>query len=260
MTRTTKTKTTVSTQSTPTKESVTKEAGAIGDSFTRVNYPSADVIAETTEMLPARADVKAFQARGYPVTTTMFDRLTILLALLTPAEAQQSMAIEDRKVKTAEAEGSRDRLLAIRDHLAAIGEAGGLLSATFTVDTARYDVLVTDTKEMIDKVRRLRAQMSDKAVVDALLNEAEALIDADAQSRAAANALADQKKVSTLLADQIKRLLVDQLRHISRQGLAAFPNDITRERMYRLERFAGRRSPKKKGDETEPVADDAVDS
>ena len=48
----------------PTKSGMQREATALRESFTRVSFPSADVIAETTEMLLARADVKELQARG----------------------------------------------------------------------------------------------------------------------------------------------------------------------------------------------------
>lgn len=64
-----------STGLTPEKPRAVTRAAALGDSFTRVTYPTADLNAEAKEMCTARDDVAEFTLRGDPVTSGNFDRI-----------------------------------------------------------------------------------------------------------------------------------------------------------------------------------------
>ena len=52
---------------------------------------------------------------------------------------------------------------------------------------------------------------------------------------------------------------LDTMRHISKQGLAAYPDDVTRDRVYRLERLTSAKKPAKKTEDPPAAsADDAT--
>lgn len=234
----------------PSKESLLAEAAALGDSFSEVTSHPADLIADAEEMLQARADAKALAKRGYYVSDAQFARVELLVKLLKPLIAQQARQTEASKVKTAAAEAARSRLIAIRGALARIGAAAGLPAGLFSLDTTntqRLNVVMMKMEEVLDNVRAYRKHLPDLKRVDELVTEARALLDEQKSSRSQARFLRTDRQLDGRTAGRLQRLLLDVMQHLSAQGLAAFPDDTSREARYRLDHVYGRR-PSKVGD------------
>ncbi len=230
-----------------TEESMRVAATSLGDSFARVSYQSADLLAEASEMIIARSDAPDLAARGYSVTPETFDRIDLLARMLTAAEVDQELIIEDRKLKTSDADEKRARLLVIRDRLARIGEAAGLPESLFSVDASRFDTISRDMLKVIGKVRKSISKLPDQAQVETFIDEAKSLIKAERVSRSEGAQFANDRSAATRLVDQIKRLLFDELRHVSKQGTAAYPDDPKRDLAYRLDALY-RKSKRSKSD------------
>ncbi len=237
----------------PTKASLQQEMASLGASFQRTTYSVADLTAEATEMLVAKTDVTDLVRREYPVTEASFERIELLLEVLLPLEVEQVMLFEARKVKTAAAEETRQKLLVKRELLSRIGEAAELAPEVFMVDSTRHEELHRGMTRLVSIVRQHRAKLADKARVDDLLEEVEQLIKNEETARKQVQALSDERMLATLKADQAKRLMLDEMRHISKQGLAAYPNDPSRDRAYRLERLTNRKSKKKPDSDSDPA-------
>jgi hypothetical protein len=82
------------------------------------------------------------------------------------------------------------------------------------------------------------------------MGEATALIAVEKRARAEGKRLAKERATGTRTMGQLKRLLFDQLRHLSTQGFSAYPHDLNRLAAYGLARFA--RTPSKKPASTQP--------
>ena len=228
-----------------TEETVLAEALALGPDFLRVKVSADDLVAETEELSQARGDVKELAARGFPVTFEMFDRIQIIANMLAPGAATRSLVRDERKAKTRTANDARARLIAIRERLGLLGAAAGIDRRQLRIKTRGAEKVGERMREMIDVVQKSRARFSDLATLDSLIAEATLLIDQEKASRLAGGRLSDRSEATTRRIGQLKRLLFDQLHHISRQGLAAFPDDPSRDRWYRFERFVSKPSKKK---------------
>lgn len=237
------------TSSKVTESTILEEAAQLGSNYPKVAYPTVDMLAETREMLLARGDVPDLMSREYAVSDAMFMRLEFLSSLLGPRSVRAE-APRDRPDKTEAAEASRASLMSIREQLALIGVAAGFKASDFTVDLTSYNRLVDSMAGVIGDVVDMRDELPDKAKVDALVAEATVLIDAELAARLKGAVLSKQRINTTKTVGQLKRLLLDQLRHLSKQGLAAYPGDAVRELWYRLDRF---QSGSKKGDSVAPV-------
>jgi len=232
-----------------TEAGILTDAERMGDEFTRVPYPTVALLAEAREMELAKPDLPDLVQRGYDISAESFERLAMLALLLGP-NGIRAILPEKRVKRTEVAEESREKLLAIREQLALIGEAGGVDAADFVLDTRRYDVLVDSVATVLQNVKANRAKMADKKRVDALVAQAAALIQIEMTSRLDGSVIAAQRSELTRRVHQIKRMLYDQMRHISKQGLAAYPGDPVRGVYYRLDRLT---SPTRKPvDATDP--------
>ncbi len=232
-------------------------AAALGDSFTRVTYPTADLIAEAKELCTARDDVPDLASRGYPVTSEHFDRIDAYARLISRIEVQQMLMLETQVHETAEAEAKRDRLLTIRERLERIVEAAGIRAVPN--DFTNLDALQKSMNNFANFIREKFALLSDTATVTALLAEVEVVSESAVQARMASKQLANQRTLRTKAIDQLKRLLFDELRHVSKQGLAAYPDDVMRDMAYRLERLGSKDKRAKKTPEV-PVTPDELKS
>ena len=234
----------------PTEAAMRARAAALGDSFPRVKARSADLLTQANKLAPAIADVSELAARGYPVTHDHYQCVAILARMLTDIEVTQAIVAEDRKVKTAQAEAHRARLLVIRDLLARVGEAADLPESYFMVDGNEIATFRRGMLNMVGFVRKHQTQLADHARVEALLIEAETLLRNEDGLRGEGSELGVDRTEVTKTGDQIKRLLFDQMRHLSKQGLAAYPDDPKRELLYA---WAWRPSKKSKKEAPEPT-------
>lgn len=240
----------------PTKASLLAEAAALGDSFSEVTSHAADLIADAEELLRARADAHALKARGYKVSDGQFERVALLKDLLVPLHAAQNRQVEASKAKTEAAEAARTRLIAIRGELGLIGRAAGLppgLLSLETNNTQRLNVVMMKMEEVLENVRVYRPHLPDHARVDALVTEARQLIDEQKELRRDARLLRTDTQLDGRKTARLERLLMDAMQFLSAQGQAAYPGDLTREPLYRLDHIYGNR-PSKVGD---PGATDA---
>lgn len=232
---------------TPTKAALEAEAAALGDSFSEVTSHEADLVADAEELLRARADANELQTRGYRVSDGQFERVKLLVELLVPLHAAQNRQIEAGKAKTAAAEAARARLIAIRSELGLIGRAAGLPSGVFSLEpnnTQRLNVLMMRMEEVLENVRAYREQLPDKTRVDALTTEARRLIDEQKDSRRDARLLRTDSRIDGRTTARLERMLLDTMQHLSAQGQAAYPGDLTRAPLYRLDHVYGRKVSK----------------
>lgn len=231
----------------PTRESLTAEAAAMGDAFTEVTTHPADLVADAEEMLQAREDAKDLAKRGYHVSDGQFKRVELLVELIKPLIAQQSRQIEASKLKTEAADAARLRLISIRAALARIGVAAGVPAPLFSLETnntQRLNVVMMKMEEVLENVRVYREQLPDKKRVDALVTEARTLIDHQKDARTDARLLRSDRSIDSRVQSRYERMLLDALQHLSTQGMAAYPEDPNRDRLYRLDQIYGRRASK----------------
>jgi len=237
----------------PTEASLLADAKRAKKGLPRLTLPLVDILAETREMMLARGDAKELGARRYKVSDASFERIRLLAKLLGARPAEEAEVTEDRSESTEEANVARERLVEIREQLSLIGEAGGIEAAFFSIDTRRYDLMISSMNSLINRVVRKRRIMPDPETVDVLIKEARQLIEHEQASRLESAGLERERHETMQVTAQLKRMLVEELRHLSKQGLAAFPGDVKRELWYRLDRF----SVRSKSKATVPVAPDA---
>ena len=235
---------------TPEESAALVQAAALSDSFARVTQPSSDLIAEAKEMSTARDDVADLMRRGYPVTSEHFDRIETYARLISRLEVQQTLMLETQVHETADAQAKRDRLFTIQERLMRIVEAAGVENGKFTSDFTNLDTLRKSMLDFSNFIREKFTQLSDADTVRALLSEADALVESAVETRMASKQIAKQRTLRTKAIDQLKRLLFDEMRHVSKQGLAAYPDDVMRDLAYRLERFASKNKRAKNAPET----------
>ncbi|MBE2251178.1 MAG: hypothetical protein IAE78_16685 [Myxococcus sp.] len=231
----------------PTEQSLAAEAAALGDAYSEVTAHPADLLADAAEMLKAKSDAAALAERGYAISPGVFTRIELLAGALTPMSAQQVRQVEASKVKTAEAEAARERLLTIRGEIARIGHAAGLPTGVFSLETdrtQRLNVVMMKMEEVLLNVAAYWAHLPDKKRLEALVTEARALIDAQKAARQDARLLRTDRSLDSRKAGRYERLLLNAMQHVSAQGLAAFPNDPVREPVYRLDHVYGRKASK----------------
>jgi len=239
----------------PTESGLLKEASTLGTSFAPISAGVGDVIADAHEMKSARGDVNELKRRGYYVTEHHFDRLELLIEMLVPLGARQKKAIEARRRKTLAGEEARAKLLVNRERLARIGVAGGLPASLFqmtTRSTSRLNTVMNEVDEVLQLIEEHRASLPDQDTVDDLVAESRQLIEENRQSRLAGKIIGGDRSITTITTGQLCRLLVNVMQHLSKQGLAAFPDDPTRETAYRLDNIY-RRNRKKAGDDVTPT-------
>jgi len=224
-----------------TPASLMRDAKQLNASMLTVRYPTADMLAEVRELLLARGDVSDLVARGFFIDDAMFERVSVLSTMLAPESETQADADDERSDRTENAERAREELLEIRERLALLGDAAGLKASMFSVDTRRHDLLVGSMQQVVRRARR--AKLADQATVRVLLAQATKVINAEMAARLEGSELAKVREESTDTVYRLKRLLYDQMRHISKQGLAAYPGDIRRALWYRLDRFIAQRKP-----------------
>lgn len=233
----------------PTKESVLAEAAMLGDAYSDVTAHPADLVADAEEMLQVRADAADLQRRGYDVNDFLFEKLAVLTGLLAPSAVQGKALAEASKLKTAQAEGARQRLLEIRAQLSAIGVAAGLPPGLFSLETrstSRLNVVMMRMEEALLVVSEYQSRLPDPERVAALVTEARTLIDQHKQARRDSKMMRGDRSLTSDAQGRLERLLLDSMQHLSRQGLAAFPNDPKREAAYRLDHVYGRKSSRVK--------------
>lgn len=227
----------------PTRESLLAEAALLGDSFRVVPVHPADLLADAEELLRFRSDAPELTARGYDVSDAVYERLALLVGLLRPFASRQAVA--EQSLQTVEAEDARLRLLVIGDRLSRIGLAAGLpvgLCSLAPSDTTRLNMVAMRIDDGLAAVKAHLHELPDRARVQELVLEARALIDAHKDSRRAAHVMPAQHSREADTAARLERLLLDTLQHLSRQGLAAYPDDPSREPAYLLEHVGGRRA------------------
>ncbi len=230
-----------------TADSALSEATQLGDHFVRVPYPVIDLLAEAREMLPARHDVPELVRRGYVIADEMFDRIEVFASLLGPT-AVRAEVDEERGDNTEAATHAREVLLSTRDQLMRIGAVVGLDPQIFTIDSRRYDSLVDTMARVIHKVAAHRNELPDREKVDALIAQAQQLIKAELASRVAGTFVAAKHADNTKLVNQLKRLLFDQMRYVSKIGYAAYSGDAIRDVSYGLPRLASTSRKHKQND------------
>lgn len=223
------------------------EAAHLGDDFVRVPYPVVDLLAEAREMLPARDDVPELVKRGYAITDEMFGRVEVLASLLGPT-AVRAEVDEDRGDNTETAKRAREVLLSTREQLMRIGAVIDLDPQIFTIDSRRYDSLVDTMATVIHKVTAHRDELPDREKVDALIAQAQELIEAELASRVAGKFVAAKHADNTKRVNQLKRLLFDQMRYISKIGYAAYSGDAIRDVSYGLPRLVSTSGKHKQND------------
>ncbi|MBI5498577.1 MAG: hypothetical protein HY904_26485 [Deltaproteobacteria bacterium] len=226
----------------PTQDSLLAEAAALGDHFSEVTSHPADVIADAEEMLGARQDLADLIAREYPVSEGMLKRIELLKDLLSPHAAELVRSAAASTLKTQDADAACDRLVAIRGELGKIGDAAGIPADLFSLQsrkTQRLNVVMMRMDVVLENVAAVRAHLPDKARVDRLVVEARDLIDQQKAARRAARLMRADRGQGSLQQERLERLLMDVMMHVSKQGLAAYPNDPTREARYRLDNVYG---------------------
>ena len=238
----------------PTRESVIAEARGLGSEFGNVTERTSDLITEAGQMLRARGDAPELFERGYNVTDAMFARVEILSGMLVPFVARKMQAVADRRERTERSGAVRGELLAIRERIANIADAAGIPTEKFSIGKAQSQGLnnyLDAMSAVLDNALTHRREMPDHSALDQLMNRGRALIGENKQSRSESEAIVTSRKSDTATVGQLKRLLLDTLRHLSKQGLAAYPGDIERQNAYRLEVIAARTA--KKPGAPEPV-------
>jgi hypothetical protein len=233
----------------PSEASLVAEASMLGDAFTEVSAHPADLIADAEEMLRARGDVADLQKRGFEVSDGQFERVRLLVEMLKPLSALQTRQAEASKLKTADAEATRLRLLEIRSDLAALGKAARLPLGLFSLETQRtqrLNIVIMKMEDVLANVKTALASMPDKQRVGTLVAEARQLIDQHKEARQMAKLIRSDRTIENRKAARYERMLFSALQYLSTQGLAAYPRDLTREAMYRLDHVYGRRASKVK--------------
>jgi hypothetical protein len=179
---------------------------------------------EAEDLLLARADAADMAKRGYPVADWMFEQIAMLVLLLRSSFSSRAMVGDEQRTVAETAAAARSRMFVIRERLGAICDAVGFDSEVLSAPVPRgVDDIGEHMAALCDVLRPHVARLPDRAVVEALLVEVEQLV-------------VDEK--TTLTVHQLKRMLYDQVRRVSKQGLSAYPNDPARALSYRLERFA----------------------
>lgn len=235
-----------------TKESLAAEAAALGDGFSDVSTPTGDLVADAEELLESRDDLPDLVAREYPVTSHHFDRVALLVTLVSGASVPGEVAAGLSVANTKTADAALARLLKIRGEIAGIGKAAGLPEGPFSLQThrtTRLNVVMERLEDVLAAVGRFRARMPDKRRLDALAVEARRLIDEQKQARRHAKFLRAERTVDTRQGERYERLLLNVLQYLSAQGLAAYPDDPVREIRYRLEHINGDRTRAASGGE-----------
>lgn len=230
---------------TPTETSLAAEAAALGDAYPEVTAHPADLLADAEEMLQGKKDAKELKDRGYAISDGVFTRIELLAKVLTPLTAQQTRQAEASKLKTADADAARERLLQLRSEIGRIGIAAGLPAGVFSLETnrtQRLNVVMMKMEEVLLNVRAYWVHLPDQKRLEGLMAEARALIDAQKAARQDARLLRSDRTVEGRKAGRYERLLLNVLQHVSAQGVAAFPNDVTRETIYRLDHVNGRKA------------------
>ena len=214
-----------------------------------VPFPVVDLLAEAREMLPARQDVPELVKRGYAIADEMFDRVEVLASLLGPTAVRAEVE-EDRAKNTEAARRARELLLSTREQLMRITAVVGLDPQLFAVDTRKYDLLIDNMATVIHKVTAHRDELPDRDKVDALIVQAQQLIEAELASRVEGTFVAAKHAENTKRVHQLKRLLFDQMRYISKIGYAAYADDAIRDVSYRLPRLVSSSGKHKQNDVT----------
>jgi len=114
-------------------------------------------------------------------------------------------------------------------------------------------------RAVLEVVESVQSRLPDKAKLAAWVAEVRSLVNDEKAARARSREFEAQRQATTRRMDQLKRLLFDQMRRISKLGLAAYPGDLKRQIAYGLDRFVGKRrkagepSNEETPDETEPA-------
>ena len=253
----------------PTRESLTAEAKALPESFAKAGVTTADALAESSQMQPMRADVVELASRGFRITPEMFDRLVLLSVMLAELVARRMREMSDRKRLIALSEQIRAPLVAIRERIADLAAAAGIDTGRYSISSlpnARLNDLMLRMTAIVANAEADREQMPDRVVFDALITDAKELLEKHRVVRDSAGASTDLHAQSADMEGRLKCLLLQVLRHISKQGVAAYPGDISRRNAYELEiirsrkfkRPPGSKDVSKEQDEEEEEEDDEV--
>ena len=246
-------------RSKPTEESLTREAFALGDDFPQVTARTADLLADGDEMVAFRKDAKDLAARGYAVTDAMYERIGLLAKMLIALAARQLQATVDSEAKTALAEESRQRLLAIRETLALIGAAGGLDARLFSLtigSSTKLSVVLMAMEQVLVNVSRNLHLMPDQKRVTELCDEASTLIAVHRDSRSESKSVRNDRTADGNLGSQLERLMLDVLQYLSKQGLAAYEGDVRRRAAYTLDHVYAKRTKRV----TKPEAEEPTET
>lgn len=234
----------------PTKDKLEAEAAALGNRFSLVTSHPADLIADATEMLEAEKDLPDLMGRGYRVSKGLIVRIKTLRDIIAPHLAEQERAAVWSKAQTEAAEKTRTRLLELRAELALVGKAAGLPASLFSLETkktTRLNVVRMKMDEVLANIAEVRAHMPDNKRVDAMVLEARNLLDQQHDQRAESRVSGTENRARIRERQRYERLLFEAMQVLSAQGLAAYPNDPTREACYRLDHVYGKK-PSKVGD------------
>ena len=248
----------------PTRELLIAEAKALPPTYTRVSVSTADALAESAQMQPMQRDVADLVARGFRVTNEMFMRLVLLSLMLADLVARRMREMSDRKRLIAISEQIRAPLMVIRERIASLAAAAG-------VDTGRYSLSTLQSQRLNELMLRMsaiiinaeidREQMPDRPVFDALVAEGKALLARHQSVRDSADGRGESHAESADMEGRLKYLLMQVLRHLSKQGIAAYPGDISRRNAYELEIIRSRKhrrapgAPASENDVTEEEED-----
>jgi len=235
---------------TPTEASLRAEAASMTGRSGEVAAHPADLIADAIEMQEAEGDIADLMERGYEVKPGLITRIRMLTDLIAPQIAEEERAATWSVTQTQRAEETRQRLLQLRSELAAIGKAAGLPGVLFSIETkktTRLNVVMMKLEEVLANVREVRSHLPDPKRVDAIVAEMRQLLDEQRDQRAESRVSDTQSRARIRQRKRYERLLLDALQYLSAQGLAAYPDDPTREVRYRLDHVYGKR-PSKVGD------------
>jgi len=234
----------------PTEAKLKAEAAALGNRYTKVTSHPADLLADATEMLEAEQDLKDLTERGYQVGPGLLVRIKMLSDFIAPHLAEEERAAVWSKAQTEGAEETRKRLLELRTKLALIGKAAGLPTSLFSLETkktTRLNVVRMKMDEVLANVAEVGPHMPDKKRVDAIVLEIRQLLDQQRDQRAESRVSSTESRARIRQRQRYERLLFEAMQYLSAQGLAAYPDDETRDARYRLDHVYGRK-PSKVGD------------
>jgi len=221
-----------------TEAALLEEAAALDPSLPRIAISRGDLVADAKELQGASSDLEELMRRKYVINAHTLHRLELLTGLLTPYVVEGDLALSEAEARTASTDVARVRLLAIRTQLAMIAASGGLPAEWFKLSlrkTDRINPVVQRPREILLLANKKKDDLPDPERVAALIAEGRRLVDAHLELRAERSELRGKGGAASGLVEQLTRLLWDVMLHMSTVGLAAFPEDPSREARYRLD-------------------------